>query len=358
VAVPDLQVRGDDLVVGTLGRSIWILDDLTPVRELTEAVRAQSVHFFEPRPARRWRRRVVDGDTAGAGSNPPQGVVVTYWLREEPADGTEVTLEVVDARGAMVRTLRSVAEPAPIGPEHPDWWPGTKSEPALTARAGLNRAVWDFSWDGAGFIRDAVLDFGNPTVGPWALPGDYTLRLTVGEESVTTAARVEPDPRVDVPAAQLEDQLAFSLGLREDLRMLIRAVETLRAVRRQVATRNELLAGREEAGEVVAAGDALIARLEDLESRLHNPEAEVSYDVLGGRGGGAELYSQLAPLYNASFEADGPPPESMRAVAAEYRGRLASYRSELDALLAEDLARLEELAEQLALGWILLPSAP
>jgi photosystem II stability/assembly factor-like uncharacterized protein len=354
VAVADLAVHGDDLVVGTTGRSIWILDDLTPVREMSETVRS-AVHLFPPRPAIRWRRRDVDGDPAGAGSNPPNGVHATYWLAEAPAEGTVVTLEVLDAEGTVVRTLRSVPEPLPIDAEHPDWRPGTKIEPALTARAGLNRAVWDFAWDGAGFIPDAMIDWGDPMAGPWALPGEYTLRLTVGEETATATARVEPDPRVEVSAAELAGQLAFTLGLRDDIRAVIGTVERLRSVREQVAQRNELLAARDEAADLVAAGEALIAKLDALEARLHNPEAEVSYDILAGRGGGAQLYSQLAPLYSATLEGDGPPTQGMREVAAGYRERLTAYRAELDTLIAEDLARLEEQAAALDLGWVLLP---
>lgn len=355
VAVADLVVHGDDLVVGTTGRSIWILDDLTPVREMSAEVRGSAVHLFEPRPAPRRRRRDVDGSADGAGANPPNGVQVTYWLAEAPAEGTEVTLEVLDAEGTLVRTLRSVPEPYPIGPEHADWWPGTEIEPALTAKAGLNRAVWDFAWDGAGFIPDAMVDWGDPTVGPWAVPGEYTLRLTAGEETATATARLEPDPRVEPSAAELAEQLAFALELRDDIRTVIAAVGRVRSVREQVARRNELLADREEAAEVVAAGAALIEKLDALEARFHNPEAEVSYDILAGRDGGAQLYSQLVPLYNAALEADGAPTQGMREVAAGYRQRLESYRAELGVLLAEDLARLEEQAAALDLGWILLP---
>ncbi|MEZ5332735.1 MAG: glycosyl hydrolase [Thermoanaerobaculia bacterium] len=356
VAVADLQVHGDDLVVGTTGRSLWILDDLTPVREMSEEIRAEAVHLFQPPPTIRWRRRSVAGSRAGAGSNPPQGVQVTYWLAESREEGVEATLEVLADDGTVVRTLRSVAEPQPIGPEHPDWSPGSEATPALSLDAGLHRAVWDFAWDAAGFIPDAMIDWGDPTEGPWAVPGEYTLRLTVGDRTATTTARLEPDPRVELSPEDYREQLEFTLGLRSDLREVIGMVRRLRVVREQVVRRNELLEGREGAADLVASGRALVETLDSIEGRLHNPQAEVTSDILAGRAGGAQLYSQLAPLYSASLESDGPPTEGMREVAAGYRERLARLRDELDRALTVDLAELEAQARALDLGSVLLPS--
>ena len=127
-------------------------------------------------------------------------------------------------------------------------------------------------------------------------------------------------------------------------------------MRDQIARRHELLATRDEAAGLVAAGEGLIERLDGLEARLHNPEAEVSYDILAGRDGGAQLYSQLAPLYSAVLEGDGAPTQGMREVAAGYRERLEACAAELETLLTEDLARLEEEARALELGHVLLPS--
>jgi len=373
VPVTDLKVvdrKGDaDLVVATKGRSLWILDDLTPVRALAggaDGLTSSPVHLFAPRPAVRWRDRSVMGSDDGAGANPPRGALVTYWLKEAPPAETEVSLEVLDATGRVVRTLRSTPEPQPIGPDHPDWPPGDEVEPALTAKAGMNRAAWDLAWDGAGFIDGAMIDWGDPMDGPLAVPGDYTLRLVVGEETATAPLTILPDPRVDLPREDLESQLAFALDLRDDLRRLIADVGRIDAVREQIEQRNDRLrmvlqdgpGDRAAAIEsLVEQGEAILGHLDSLDHSLYSPDAEVTYDILAGREGGAKLYSQLSPLYSFVNEADGAPTQGMREVAAGLRERLDAREAELEKVLAEDVAALNRRAAELDIPYVLVPEA-
>src|SRR5262249_54803093 len=111
VAVSDLVVKGGDLVVGTNGRSIWILDDLAPLRELAPGITTQDVHLFSIRPIIRWRQAgsLDEGPRAGTFSNPANGVVFHYWLKAKPKG--DVTLEILDQKGATVQTLTSKEEP-------------------------------------------------------------------------------------------------------------------------------------------------------------------------------------------------------------------------------------------------------
>ncbi len=359
VAVSDLKVHGDDLVVGTRGRSIWILDDLTPVRRMTPEIAAQAVHLFPPAPAVRWRYRSVLGDSDGAGDNPPEGALVTYSLAAAPKG--DVTLEVRDSQGRLVRTLKSTPEPRPIGPDHPDWNPSSDVQPALSTDPGINRASWDLAWDGAGFIEGGMIDWGDPTSGPLALPGDYTLRLTVDGRSATTTLHVLPDPRVQVSPADLQAQLDFALGLRGDLRRVIAAVERIRSLKKQIEARDALLAGDADAKPVVAMGQALVARLDALAQKLYSPDAEVTYDILAGRHGGAKLYSQLSPLFSFAGEGDGAPTQGMREVAAGLEDRLAAREADLQGLVDGDLARLNARAKELGIPYVvpaLAPAAP
>jgi len=372
VPVPDLRVHGNDLVVGTKGRSIWILDDLTPVREMSDEIAGQALHLFAPPPAVAWTYRQVMGDGAGAGENPPPGALVTYFLgdalfeegSEQGFDGDEapeVTLEVLDSEGRPVSTLTSTPEPLPIGPEHPDWWPGSELEPELVAEPGLQRTAWDLSWDGAGFIDGAMIDWGDPMAGPTALPGEYTLRLSVGEETATATLTVEPDPRVAVSREDLEAQLELALHLRNDLGRVITAVERVRSIADQITARNEAI-GAMEAGDggngatgragLIEQGEAILEALDGLARKLYNPDAEVTYDILAGRAGGAKLYSQIAPLYDFVIEGSGAPTQGVREVAAGLEERLAACEAELEALVDGDLARLNERARELGVPYV------
>ena len=352
VAVVDLAVAGNDLVVGTLGRSAWILDDLTPVREMTPEIKAADEHLFEPLPAVRWRYASAPyGSDAGAGSNPPKGAIITYSLAEKPEG--EVTLEILDSDGARVRRLSSELRKQYDSPDHPDWNPDSEPKPELKADAGLNRASWDLAYGEPKWMPDARFDTGTPRPGPLVLPGDYTLRLTVGGRASTQPLRVEPDPRSKASAADLEQQHAFAMGVRLQMARIVAMVETIRGLREQVTDRNTRLASNPDAKELLALGEKLIEDLNAVEEKIHNPHAEVDYDVLGGRHGGAMLYSRLSWLFMTSGAHDGPPTQGMREVADAIEAELVEQESTLDAVVSGDLAQLNKLASELALPYVL-----
>ena len=356
VAVVDIVVAGDDLVVGTLGRSAYILDDLTPVREWSAATAAEPVHLFEPRPAVRWRLAAAPyGSRAGAGSNPPQGATITYSLAEKPEG--ELVLEVLDAEGRLVRRMSSVARTPYTAPDHPDWDPDSSHKPELPVEPGLNRASWDLRHEGPRRPSGSRFDTGDPGPGPLALPGDYTLRLTVAGRSVTQPIRLEPDPRSAASTADLEAQHAFALELRNRMSRIAGMVETIRAVRDQITDRNRLLAGNPAAAPVVELGERIIKGLDEVERAIHNPDAEIDYDILAGRDGGTKLYSKLAWLYWGADDHDGPPTQGMREVAAELDAELVAATATLEGLLSEGLAMLEELAREKELPYVMRPPA-
>ncbi len=354
VAVVDLAVAGDDLVVGTLGRSAWILDDLTPVREMSSEIEAKTEHLFAPMPVVRWRYASAPyGSDDGAGSNPPKGAIITYSLAKKPEG--EVTLEVLDADGVLVRKLSSVLKTPYTSPDHPDWDSDSKPKPELSVKEGINRASWDLAYGEAKWVPGARFDTGAPRPGPMVLPGDYSLRLTVDGRSSTQPLRVEADPRSSASVADREAQLAFSLGVREQLAKISTMIETIRGLREQVKDRNKRLASDPDAKELLALGEEFIEGLNAVEKKIHNPHAEVDYDVLGGRHGGAMIYSRLSWLFMTSGAHDGPPTQGMREVAAELAEKLAAQEAALAGLMAEDLAKLNELAKEEEVPYVLTP---
>lgn len=354
VAVHDLVVQGDDLVVGTHGRSIWILDDLTALREWSPDVESKAAHLFTARPAVRWRYDgPVSSQAKNVGQNPPAGAVFHYWLKSEPRG--DVVLEVLDAKGAVIRKLTSrKAEPETPKDDPDPGWDDAERKP-LPKGAGLRRAFWDLRHEGATKITGAKVDSGDPGEGPLALPGAYTLRLGVDGQSLTTPVEVRLDPRVTVSPADLEEQLAFVLGLRQDLVRLAGIVHGLRSVREQVKARAASLRGVPAAAPLVAAADALTGRCDALEERLHNPKAEVTYDILA-RPGGAKLYSRLAPLYSWSHDGDGRPTQGMREVYAELKAELDALDAEWKAILAADVPAFNAKARELFPDPVVLPT--
>jgi photosystem II stability/assembly factor-like uncharacterized protein len=235
-SIRDLVIKGDDLVVGTHGRSFWILDDITPLRQISTETAAAAVHLFTPQQAWRYRWN-KNTDTPlppdePAGQNPPDGAVVHYYLRD---DARAVKLEIVDAAGAVVRTYSSDDPPEPLveGRNTPDYWlrPGR----ALAPTRGLHRFVWDLHHE-----RPAVASFSYPIaaiyrntprtpLGSWAVPGTYTVRLTADGIVRQAPLVLKIDPRVTTTAEGIRRQYETSRAIDAALRRGAAAAREARA---------------------------------------------------------------------------------------------------------------------------------
>jgi photosystem II stability/assembly factor-like uncharacterized protein len=353
VAVHDLVVKGDDLVVGTNGRSIWILDDLTPLREWKPEIAASDLHLFPPTAAHRWRFH-SSTQSHGAGPNPPAGAILHYFLKSKPKD--ELTIELLDAQGKSIRVLTSKPEP-----EEPksdgDYEAGDrdaeKKKPLPTA-PGIHRVEWDLRHKPPTKIKGAKADTGDPDDGPLVSPGTYTAKLTADGKTASVKLEVRADPRTTLAPPDWQEQERFVLSLREDISRLARVVLQLRSVRKQLRDRNEVLKPSADAKELVHESEKLVAKLDRLEESLHNPKALVSYDILAMRGG-AKLYSRLIQLYGFAGDSDGVPTQGMREVYADQAKELQQLETEWRKLLAEDLAAINKQAEALKLSHIIVP---
>jgi photosystem II stability/assembly factor-like uncharacterized protein len=356
VAVSDLVVKGNDLVLATSGRSIWIFDDLTPIRELIPRFAEMDAYLFKTQPTVRYRYHgALDASTGGktAFANPPKGAIINYYLKKKPKG--DITLEILDAKGNKVHMLTSKKEPE----EPPD--PGGYSDEKpkqtlLTTHVGVNRVVWDLTYAGATLIKGAKTDGGQASIGPLVTPGIYVLKLTVGGTTNQDRFGVLPDPRPKFKPADLDAALALALKVRDDITRLSTTVERLRAIRKQLADRNELLKDNADTADLVKASKDLIAKLDDLEGKLHNPKAEVSYDILAQKGG-AKLYSQLVWLYEQIVDSDGAPPQGIKEVYSEQAGLLKKLEQDYKSLVNGDLASLNETAKKLEVPGVLVPGA-
>jgi photosystem II stability/assembly factor-like uncharacterized protein len=222
-SIRDLVVKDDDLVVATHGRSFWILDDVTPLRQADAQTASQDAVLFAPQVAHRVRWN-TNPDTPlppeePAGQNPPDGAIVNYWLKAKPAE--TVVLEVLDPVGRLVRRFRSDDEPeVPLeGRNIPDLW--IRPPQVLSAEPGMHRFVWDLHHPAPTVPKEsqqypiAAVAGNTPRApqGPWALPGAYTVRLTAAGKSLTQTLTVKMDPRVKASTADLQAQLDLSQEL-------------------------------------------------------------------------------------------------------------------------------------------------
>jgi photosystem II stability/assembly factor-like uncharacterized protein len=352
VAVHDLHVKDNDLVVGTMGRSIWILDDITPIRDWSSALADKPAHLFTIQPATRWRLSGGFPYTGrGAGQNPHYGALIHYSFGkrlQKPA-----TLEIRDAKDKLVIAFtaqedkdkddddeeeRDFREPKRLIPHDPEM---------------IHRFAWDLTYPGATFIPKAKVDLGDPTDGALVPPGEYTVKLILDGQTLSQKLTVIPDPR---GPGDVKEQDEFVEEVRRDFDKLVGMVNQLRAVRKQLVDRNELVANVAKAESLMKASKELISKLDALEEKLHNPKAKVTYDIFAAKGG-AKFYSQLAFLFEVVKYGDGVPTQGMREVYRGLAAELEKLTGEWQSLVSGDLIKLNEQAKSLELPTVFVPPA-
>ena len=220
----DLVVHNDDIVVGTHGRSFWILDDITPLRQFSDQVTGSSAFLFKPGLAYRVRRN-VNTDTPlppeePAGKNPPDGAIFDYYL--QAATAGPVTLQILDGSGRVIRSFSSADKPEvttdQLGKELnvPLYW--IRPPQILSAAEGSHRFVWDLRIPPPGSVRhdypiSAIIhDTPRYPLGPAVLPGNYTVKLEAAGQTLTQPIEIKMDPRVTTPTDELKQQ--FDLASR------------------------------------------------------------------------------------------------------------------------------------------------
>jgi hypothetical protein len=357
VPIHDLVVKDTDLVVGTHGRSFWILDDLTPLHQLDDAIVQQPVHLFAPRPTVRYRvysrgnGRQVGGyvnykmtgpvtvafqpvETAtgakreaflDAGQNPPEGVILLYWLRDKPVG--EVKLAILDGDGMVIREYSSASA----------------RPPRLPIQPGLNRFVWDLSYAGPTPLEDRPgIDPDRAqqeavSTSPRAIPGTYQVRLTVGDASSTQSLVLLPDPRLPVTAADLAAQFELKLAIRDRLSAVHAMLNQIQRVRRQIDEWESRVKATNGNPDVLASAAAVADRLAALEADLLQVNADKP------QPGTTRLKERLAGLSAMIDESDHPPTRGAIEVFASLGAAVETAQAALRRLLADDLSRFGDL---------------
>ena len=343
-SIRDLIVKDDDIAVGTHGRGFWILDDMTVLRQWSEKVTSDAATLFKPQVATRVRYSMysdtpVPPDEPTA-ENPPDGAVIDYYLGAD-ASGP-VTMDIVDGTGRVVRHYSS--EDRFDAPKDEGNWPRYWYRPLapLSTKAGLNRHVWDLH-----FAPPPVTSFSLPISatprntlrepeGPWALPGSYTVKLTVGGKSYTQPLTVRMDPRVKTPAAALRQQYALSLALYDAVREGAIASARLKALRAQLTERKSAASGRDAS--VAAAIDAFDKKLAELDG----PSSGGGF--FGGGGGGPDSFGgtqgQLLSVLSVLQGADDPPTTQAVAAEKDRQKQFAAVKARWQAATTGELAAL------------------
>ncbi len=373
VPIHDLAVKDSDLIAATHGRAFWILDDLTSLRQATDETVKGTFYLFPPRPTVRFvtnrgffrqatpgknyqmtgatiltktQEKKADGSVVehflDAGSNPPDGVLVAYYLKEKSEK--PVTLTFLDRDGNEIKTYKSeeaakTDDGAVRESPSPATIPLKKEEPKVPVEIGVNRFVWDMRYADAEGI-DGFFTAEGTLPGPIAAPGMYQVRLTVGDETQMQSFTIEKDPRVSVTQADLDAQFALLCRIRDTINETHATIKTLRAVRAQ-AEEWEKRASDEKVNPAITEHIAVLKeRLAPIEEDLIQTQAKVRSDTLNFP---VKVNSKLAGVYGAVAGADAAPTKQSVEVYESLAGRANAHRTTLDAIIERDVAALNTM---------------
>jgi photosystem II stability/assembly factor-like uncharacterized protein len=372
----DIEVKENDLVLATHGRSFWLLDDLTPLHQLIEAKADDSIQLFTPRSAWRmlpdlfWQWISTEGKDywlslgkhttfisektetghvqrtmLDAGQGAPVGVTIAYALDPEFVDDEtqSISLAFLDAAGNLVREFHpKPAGYADLGDNEKAMDPG----PWIPVKPGVNRFLWNLRYAGSDRVLGNKLA-GEADVGPIVLPGTYTVELRLngaaGAGTLSETFEVINDPRSPVGEADLEQQLVVLLQIRDKISELHNGITRLRSVRSQVKTWSERLAdGSDAANSATSITEALDA----IEDVLIVPGDHTDTFGLNER---ARLNEKLASVISVMASADAKPTQQAMEVAAGYTEEIDAQLARLSSVLDDDVPAFNALVKQLDL---------
>ncbi len=359
-SVRDLRIHDNDLIAGTHGRGFWILDDITPLRQIAAAAAANEAYLYRPETA--WRVRWdVNTDTplppdVAHAQNPPDGAILDYYLKE-PAAGP-VTLEVLDSAGQVVRRYSSTDKPRipdPYALSVPAYW-ARPHQPLLT-EAGMHRFIWDLHWTPApGFpvglpMQAVVHDTPPGYTSPWVLPGHYTVKLIVDGNTHTQPLTIRMDPRVKTPPTGLEEQYRVSMQLYDGM------IETYE-ITRQIHAVQDQLNQRKTQTVQQAAGDAIGAFEKKLETVGGRPMGMFAFFRSGSIAPSfMTLRFELAGLLGQVQSADVTPTAVQISAAGHLRATLAKLVAQWTAIRTTDLAHLNAALKAAGVAPVTVPPA-
>jgi len=308
--VMDLKVHGTDLLAATSGRGLWVLDNLTPLRQMDSKVLASAVHLFNPKPA--LRTALSSGRTpAQLGKNPPSGAVLDFFLaKDEP-----VLIEILDSSGTVVRRLSSKKD-------------ADDSIVLIKAKAGMNRVAWDLRRAAPPSAIPGVY-LRRPARGRMVVPGNYSVRLSAAGQVLSAPLQILADPRFKGSAEEFAEQDRLLVLIEEQITSLRQTVLKLISAHDQIVS----AVGKLSSPSAVKAGKSLAGKLETEKNAI------VQHGVKRREGGVPRnlLYDYLHALHSEVNSADASLDPAESAMYPNLREDWLSHKSRIDALLGAEL---------------------
>ncbi|MEZ4772611.1 MAG: glycosyl hydrolase [Bacteroidia bacterium] len=286
VPITDLTIKQNKLIAATQGRSFWMIDDLTPLHQLNTQVAGSNYFLYKPADSYRMPGGSFSRKPRNAGTNHPAGVAVHYYLKEKPADSVEMKMVFLEKGGKVIRTFSTKDKTSPLKPE-----------------AGSQVFVWNTQYEEAKTFDGMILWWGE-TDGPKAVPGEYRVRLVLGNDSTESPFTILKDPRSSASDSDLQAQFDFLIKVRDKLSETHQAIVDIRKVREQMAQISSRIGKKEEYKEIAAAIKSVDSTMTAIEETLYQTKNRSGQDPLNYP---IRLNNKLAHLGSLNSLGDFPP---------------------------------------------------
>jgi photosystem II stability/assembly factor-like uncharacterized protein len=336
--IHDLVIKDDDLVVATHGRSFWVLDDVTPLRQLSAPSPTADVILYQPQTALRLHYPEEFDKRQPVGDNPPPGAIIDYYFKSAPQD--EIALDILDAQGKVVRHLSSKEKKE--GEQPPEWPDRVARVKTIPANEAMNRFAWDLRYDDPIQIPGAFYAGTGPK-GPLALPGDYQVKLTVGGKSQTVPLHLAIDPRTKGAEAALQKQFALAVQVNDRTSQLHQAVNEIRDLRSQIKDLHTHFGDNQRLKPAFDAADELEHKMSAVEQQL------IQVNMKGSEANLAfpSMLNERFDVFSHSIDAaDTAPTKSQLDIFQMLNGRLDEQLKKWQQIKSEDVARVSEMIKQ------------
>jgi photosystem II stability/assembly factor-like uncharacterized protein len=327
VPICDLTVKNDNLIAATQGRSFWLIDDLTPLHQLDDAISKSIVHLYKPMPSYRMQGTQRRTPSKTEGKNHPGGVMIHYYLSDTAK--TKVSLEIQESNGTLIKKFAT----------KPD---KKAKEEEIKIKPGMNLFVWDMRYaDAEGF--DGLIMWAGRLTGPKAAPGMYKAKLTVNDKTMETDFEVLKDPRTSGTTADIKEQFDFLITVRDKLSETNKAIKKIRTTRDQINRVTEPLKGKDEMKDVNEMAKSINEQMKKIEEALYQTKNKSNQDPLNYP---VRLNNKLAAVGSEADGNDFKPTEQVKAVYKEINGKIDEQLNSLNKIFSEQIPKFNELIRQ------------
>lgn len=324
--ITDMEVHEKDLALSTQGRAFWVLDDLTPLHQLTDKLANADKVFYQPNDT--YRTNVSDYDAK-----------FHVYLKEKPTDTEKIKLEILDAGGKVIR----------------HYGEGEKNyRQQISVKQGFNTFSWDLLHDGPDLVDNMItMDIPNPAPGPRAVPGNYQVRLTIGDWSQTHSFNVLADPRwTHISQADYQAQLDMAMDIRDMIDESQKRIRNLRSVREQMGKAAELATKAGHSDKLNTEAEAIGKKLTEVEALLINNNIEVTQDEINFE---RVFCNHLLRLYSVVMYAQDRPTGGAEERFADLKADYAEIVKKYDAVMNTELPAFNQMLEEERVNRIIVP---